>query len=125
MKAEQAVGFFAVFHLFPSPSHSQQVCTCSPGASVTVCQEHVSKHAFGVLGRVSSLSTQAHCWHVVLHEPPVVRHVLPGVRQRLRGHPSCCMLRQSKMAVYEHFVDRQSLPALCDNLWLPRTTLSA
>ena len=49
---------------------------------------------------------QAHCWHVVLHELPVVRHVLPGVRQRLRGHPSCCMLRQSKVAAYEQFIDQ-------------------
>ena len=89
----------------PWPAGGRASRPCSLGASVHVCQEK-SIHPIGLLRRQGSLSAQAHCWHVVLHKRPVVRHVLPGVRQRLRGHPSCCMLRQSKVAAYEQFIDQ-------------------
>ena len=86
---------------FTSPCHSQVFTvsrrTCSPRASCN----HLPGACVQLYVRDSAMwqqSAQAHRRHVVLHEALVVRHVLPGVRQRLRGKSSYCMLRQSKTA---------------------------
>ena len=56
-----------------------------PGACVQQTRRAVLEGA-----EICLLSTQTHRRHVVVHKSPVVRHVLPGVRQRLHGHSKLC-----------------------------------